>query len=53
MVILIMLLVLLVAWLVSNYVAWAATYRNGDPYNWRIFLGPWVYTNWLDKRYEK
>lgn len=48
------LMVLIPLWVMANLVAWSLTLgSHGKPFNWRIFLGAFVYTKWLDKRYEK
>jgi hypothetical protein len=28
----------------------ASLYAHGEPVNWRVFAGPWVYLRWLDRR---
>jgi len=25
---------------------WSLTFRECHPFNWRVFLGPWVYRQW-------
>jgi hypothetical protein len=38
---------LVISWIVANPAGWALTYRrDGDPFNWRIWLGPAVYHRW-------
>lgn len=27
--------------------------RDARPFNWRVFIGPWLYYPWLDKWEEK
>ena len=37
----------------SFFLGWMLTRRQHDePFNWRIFAGPWMYQNWLCKRRE-
>lgn len=50
------LFVLLVTIMVFNPLAWASNKKQlremyGEaPWNWRVFLGPWAYLNWMDRR---
>lgn len=37
--------------LASSFLGWWITFRkDGEPFNWRVFLGPDAYTKWLDER---
>lgn len=34
----------------GNLAGWAVSRRPGDAFNWRIFLGPFVYYEWADEQ---
>jgi hypothetical protein len=40
--------VLTLGWFSGNLAGWFVVGRTHGSFNWRIWLGPWKYGNWLD-----
>jgi hypothetical protein len=44
-------LALVIVVCLGNGLGWLTTARrDGDPFNWRVFLGPWLYARWAERR---
>lgn len=49
--ILLVALIVVVGWFGGNVAGWLSAGRPyGDPFNWRVWLGPWVYLRWAEGR---
>lgn len=43
--------IVLLCWAPFNFLGWWIwAGSEGDPFNWRVLVGPWSYYPWLDRQ---